>query len=353
MVGLAGTPPVPTHPNDVLARLLLAAHRVPSVGFSQPWDFLLVRDPKTRGRVRELFEKARRAEAGLFDEPRRFGYLSLRLDSLSSAPLHLCVTCDPTRGGPRVVNSATTPEAGLYSACLAVENLWLAARAEGVGVGVDWVSLLDRAELREVLGIPPARRPRGLPVFGLPERRVPRGAAARKRRVGRTLAPTFAGQLRGVGPAGPRGLGRAGGDPRPARPNHDRRALNGRKRPVKRVMSTAASDSEAERKRLYDGACDPRRRGPGGRRPRDPPPPAGMIGPDDRGTCSSLPLALFTRVRGRGLLRSSHSSGLLPTSASGVCPSPAYTTRPTGSRPPLLCPLGDYFLTILTASAMT
>ncbi len=159
-------------PDDVLARLLAAAHRAPSVGFSQPWDFLLVRDPKTRGRIRELFGKAHRAEASLFDEPRRSEYLSLNLDSLSTAPLNLCVTCDPTRGGLRVVNSTTTPEAGLYSVCLAVENLWLAARVEGVGV--DWVSLISQTELREVLGIPPHVVPiaylsLGYPKDGFPE----------------------------------------------------------------------------------------------------------------------------------------------------------------------------------------
>lgn len=159
-------------PEDVLARLLAAAHRAPSVGFSQPWNFLLVGDPKTRGRIGELFGKAHRAEASLFDEPQRSEYLSLRLDSLSTAPLNLCVTCDPTRGGPLVANTTTIPEADLYSVCLAVENLWLAARAEGVGV--DWVSLLDRAELREVLGIPPHVVPvaylsLGYPKDGFPE----------------------------------------------------------------------------------------------------------------------------------------------------------------------------------------
>ncbi len=159
-------------PDEVLARLLAAAHHAPSVGFSQPWDFILVRDAETRGRVGELFGKARRAEACLFDEPRRSEYLSVELDSISTAPLNLCVTCDPTRGGPKVLGRITVPEADLYSACLAVENLWLAARAEGVGV--DWVSLLHRAELREVLGVPPHVVPvaylaLGYPKDGFPE----------------------------------------------------------------------------------------------------------------------------------------------------------------------------------------
>ncbi len=160
-------------PDEVLARLLAAAHRAPSVGFSQPWDFILVRDEHTRGRVRELFGKARRAEACLFDGGRGSEYPCVELDSISTAPLNLCVACDPTRGGPKVLGRLTVPEADLYSACLAVENLWLAARAEGVGV--DWVSLLHGAELREVLGIPPHVVPvaylaLGYPKDGFPEK---------------------------------------------------------------------------------------------------------------------------------------------------------------------------------------
>lgn len=98
--------------DDVLARILAAAHHAPSVGFMQPWDFLLVRDRGTRRRVKQLFDGARRSK-----------YLSMKLEGILDAPLNLCVTCDPTRGGPRVLGRGSIPETDVYSTCLAVQNL--------------------------------------------------------------------------------------------------------------------------------------------------------------------------------------------------------------------------------------
>ena len=159
-------------PDDVLARILAAAHHAPSVGFMQPWDFLLVRSRELRGRIKELSDRERRAAAVFYDEPRRDEYLSMKLEGILDAPLNLCVTCDPTRGGPQVLGRNSIPETDVYSTCLAVQNLWLAARAEGVGVG--WVSILRNAELREILGIPPHVVPVaylcvGYPKDGFPE----------------------------------------------------------------------------------------------------------------------------------------------------------------------------------------
>lgn len=139
-------------PDDTLARILTAAHHAPSVGFMQPWDFILIRDAETRKRVKELSDRERQAAACFFDDPRRDKYLSMKLEGILDAPLNLCVTCDPTRGGPQVLGRSSIPETDVYSTCLAVQNLWLAARAEGIGVG--WVSILRNAELREILGIP-------------------------------------------------------------------------------------------------------------------------------------------------------------------------------------------------------
>ena len=140
-------------PEEVLVRILRAAHHAPSVGFMQPWDFVLIRDRDVRKRVRELSDKERRSAAVFFEEPRRDRYLSMKLEGILDAPLNLCVTCEPTRGGPQVLGRNSIPETDVYSTCLAVQNLWLAARAEGVGVG--WVSILRNAELREILGMPP------------------------------------------------------------------------------------------------------------------------------------------------------------------------------------------------------
>ena len=139
-------------PEEVLKRILEAAHHAPSVGFSQPWNFVLIRSPETRRAVKRSFEAETRRAAALLDEPRRSEYLSLKLEGILESPLNVCVTYDPSRFGPFVIGRSGMPEAGLYSVCCAVQNLWLAARAEGVGVG--WVSILSNGVLREVLGMP-------------------------------------------------------------------------------------------------------------------------------------------------------------------------------------------------------
>jgi 5,6-dimethylbenzimidazole synthase len=139
-------------PPETLARIIRAAHHGPSVGFMQPWDFILVRDNTVRAQVKDLFERERRAASQFFDEPRRSQYLSLKLEGIMESPVNLCITCDPTRAD-EVLGRNSMPETDVYSTCCAVQNLWLAARAEGVGVG--WVSILKRPQLRKLLGIPP------------------------------------------------------------------------------------------------------------------------------------------------------------------------------------------------------
>ena len=136
----------------VVRRILEAAHRAPSVGFSQPWNFVLVRSEQTRRAVKESFERERARSAGLVEEPRRSEYLSFKLEGILESALNVCVTYDPDRSGPFVIGRSSMPETGVYSVCCAVQNLWLAARAEGVGVG--WVSILSDGALREALGIP-------------------------------------------------------------------------------------------------------------------------------------------------------------------------------------------------------
>jgi 5,6-dimethylbenzimidazole synthase len=139
-------------PDEVLARILHAAHQAPSVGFMQPWNFLVIREPATRARVRDVFLRENERAAANYAGPRADLYRSLKLEGLEDAPINLCVTCDRTRGGPHVLGRNTIIDTDLYSTCCAVQNLWLAARVEGVGVG--WVSILDNDALRAVLGIP-------------------------------------------------------------------------------------------------------------------------------------------------------------------------------------------------------
>ena len=139
-------------PEDALARVLIAAHHAASVGFTQPWDFILVRDLARRRRVKEVFEAERQKNAAQFTGERREKYLSLKLEGILEAPLNLIVTCKPDRFGPAVLGKTSIRDVEIYSACLAVENLWLTARAEGLGVG--WVSILRNDALAEIFLIP-------------------------------------------------------------------------------------------------------------------------------------------------------------------------------------------------------
>lgn len=138
--------------DDILGRILDAGHQGPSVGFMQPWNFLVVRDHETRRRLQELVERERVIAGQHYPDSQRDYYLRLKVEGLMDAPITLCVTNDPTRGGPHVLGRNTIPETDLMSTACAIENMWLAARAEGVAVG--WVSMYRKEDVREVLGIP-------------------------------------------------------------------------------------------------------------------------------------------------------------------------------------------------------
>lgn len=158
-------------PPEVLARVLDAAHHAPSVGFMQPWTFMIISDRQTRERVQDLYERERLAAAQFFDEPKRSQYLSFKLAGILDAPLNLCVTCDPMRAGAAVLGRNSIAETDLYSTCCAIENLWLAARAEGLGVG--WVSILKLPQLRAILDIPHHVVPVAYLCLGYPEQFSP------------------------------------------------------------------------------------------------------------------------------------------------------------------------------------
>lgn len=141
--------------DDALTRILRAAHAAPSVGFSQPWDFVLVRDRAVRERVHAMVARHREAYASSLPSARARALRALRIEAILDTPLNVVLTSDPTRGGRHVLGRYQRPEMGAHSAALAVQNLWLAARAEGLGVG--WVSFFGDdglRELRDLLGLP-------------------------------------------------------------------------------------------------------------------------------------------------------------------------------------------------------
>ena len=138
--------------DDILSKILHAAHHAPSVGFSQPWNFILIKDGKTKEKIKESFDIEKNRSSQLVEEPKRSKYLSFKLEGILESPVNLCVTYDPTKFGPFVIGRSSIPEAGLYSVCCAIQNLWLSARTEGIGLG--WVSILSNDTLKEVLEIP-------------------------------------------------------------------------------------------------------------------------------------------------------------------------------------------------------
>lgn len=139
-------------PPDVLDRILRAAAHAPSVGYMQPWNFILVRDPEVRRAVHEAFLRANAEAQKMFPDERQELYASLKLEGILESDLNIAVTCDRRRFGPVVLGRTQQPDMDLYSAVCAVQNLWLAARAEGIGVG--WVSILKPEDLSAILELP-------------------------------------------------------------------------------------------------------------------------------------------------------------------------------------------------------
>jgi 5,6-dimethylbenzimidazole synthase len=136
-----------------LHRLLLAAHHAPSVGFMQPWRFIVVRDGSLRSAVHDIFLRANAEATATYAGEHRELYARLKLEGLLEAPQHVCVVFDPTTERGRGLGRKSMPQTAIFSVVCAIQNLWLAARAEGIGVG--WVSILDPCGVKELLRIPP------------------------------------------------------------------------------------------------------------------------------------------------------------------------------------------------------
>ncbi len=139
-------------PEDLIGRLLAAAHSAPSVGFMQPSRFIVIRDYGIRKAVRQIFEEANVRALDSFSGEQAERYSGLKLEGILEAPQNLCVLCDRASERGHGLGRQTMPETAIYSTVCAIQNLWLAARGEGVGVG--WVSILDPTKLCNLLNIP-------------------------------------------------------------------------------------------------------------------------------------------------------------------------------------------------------
>lgn len=140
-----------------LHRILSAAHAAPSVGLTQPWDFVLVGDPVTRKAFADHVQGERAVFAESLDAGLAGTFSRIKIEGILESSLGVVVTYDPERGSPAVLGRHAIADAGLYSVCLAIQNLWLAATAEGLGVG--WVSFYREPFLAELVGIPEGVRP--------------------------------------------------------------------------------------------------------------------------------------------------------------------------------------------------
>jgi 5,6-dimethylbenzimidazole synthase len=144
--------PAPISP-EIIDRVLQAAHHAPSVGFMQPWNFILVSSTEMKERLAWAAEKEQKALAIHYEEDRAARFLSLKVEGIKQAPLTICVTCDPTRGGSHVLGRNSIPETDILSVACAIQNMWLATCAEGLAMG--WVSFYKKNDVRDILQIPP------------------------------------------------------------------------------------------------------------------------------------------------------------------------------------------------------
>lgn len=153
-------------PEEKLQRVLEAAHHGPSVGFMQPWNFILVTSDTIKDKLAWAADKERRALAIHYEDQteKEAKFLNLKVEGLKEAPITICVTCDPTRGGSHVLGRNSIPETDILSTACAIQNMWLAACAEGLAMG--WVSFYKKNDIRDILEIPPHIEPVALMSLG-------------------------------------------------------------------------------------------------------------------------------------------------------------------------------------------
>lgn len=139
--------------DQLLMKLLEAAHHGPSVGFMQPWNFIVIRDEETKLALADVVDRERRALAIHYEgTDRDTKFMEIKIQGIKEAPVTICVTCDPSRGGDHVLGRNSIPETDIMSVSCAIQNMWLAAYAEGLAMG--WVSFYKKPDIRRILNIP-------------------------------------------------------------------------------------------------------------------------------------------------------------------------------------------------------
>ncbi|HUZ23633.1 MAG TPA: 5,6-dimethylbenzimidazole synthase [Streptosporangiaceae bacterium] len=157
--------------DEIVADVLAAGHAAPSVGHSQPWRFIVVQDHGLRASAAVMADRARLAQARQLDPDSARHLRSLQLDGIREAPVGVVVCCDRRARPAGVLGRATFPDTDLWSCACAIENIWLTARAYGLGLG--WVTLFDPAELAALLHLPDGVQTLGWLCLGWPDERPP------------------------------------------------------------------------------------------------------------------------------------------------------------------------------------
>ncbi|KZS40593.1 5,6-dimethylbenzimidazole synthase [Aquimarina aggregata] len=149
-------------PHTAIDTILEAAFSAPSVGFSQPWEFVLIKDQATKRAIKETFSEETAQAALLFEEEKQKEYIKLKLEGIIESPLNIAVFYKPKKGP--VLGQTSMPNMGKYSVVCAIQNMWLMARSLNIGMG--WVSILDPKKVKKVLNAPSENQLIGYLCFG-------------------------------------------------------------------------------------------------------------------------------------------------------------------------------------------
>ena len=135
---------------EKIRQILLAAVNAPSVGFSQPWEFVLVKSSEIKQQIKESFNQENAKASGLFEGEKQKEYNRLKLEGIFEAPLNIAIFYSQAQ--KPVLGQTSMPEVGLYSVVCAIQNMWLMARALNIGMG--WVSIVDPEKVKRILKAP-------------------------------------------------------------------------------------------------------------------------------------------------------------------------------------------------------
>ncbi|MBW1295390.1 5,6-dimethylbenzimidazole synthase [Aquimarina litoralis] len=147
---------------DAIDKILRAALTAPSVGFSQPWEFVLITEKQTKLAIKQSFSEETTMAAELFSDQKQKEYISLKLEGILEAPLNIAVFYKPKEGP--VLGQTSMPNMGKYSVVCAIQNMWLMARSLNIGMG--WVSILDPEKVKTILNAPKENQLIGYLCFG-------------------------------------------------------------------------------------------------------------------------------------------------------------------------------------------